>query len=83
MTISLNWGDKLTVIQKNILKIIENDKSISIVALAKRNKLGTTAIENNLSKLKKAGIIKRVGPARGGHWVIVQKYDLIHIAVCS
>ena len=38
--------------------------------LAEKIDLGTTAVENNISKLKKKGLLKRVGPAKGGHWKI-------------
>jgi predicted HTH transcriptional regulator len=27
-------------------------------------------LKNNIEKLKKEGILKRVGPAKGGHWKI-------------
>lgn len=30
-------------------------------------------IKYNLSKLKKEGKIKRVGPDKGGHWEIIKK----------
>jgi len=33
--------------------------------------ISTTAVENNLAKLKAKKILKRVGPAKGGHWEIV------------
>jgi ATP-dependent DNA helicase RecG len=30
-------------------------------------------VEWNLRKLKSEGIIKRVGPAKGGHWEVIDK----------
>ena len=29
------------------------------------------AVEKHLAQLKKAGILKRLGPAKGGHWDVV------------
>ena len=36
--------------------------------IAKQLKLGTTAIENNIAKLKEIGLLKRIDPAKGGYW---------------
>ena len=38
--------------------------------LSQKIGLGTTAIENNIAKFKEKGILKRVGPAKGGHWEV-------------
>ncbi|AAM31358.1 hypothetical protein MSMAW_2928 [Methanosarcina mazei WWM610] len=58
---------------ENQLEIIEkiiNDPQISIVELSQRIGISTTAIENNIAKFKEKGILKRVGPAKGGHWEV-------------
>jgi ATP-dependent DNA helicase RecG len=36
--------------------------------------LGTTrrAVEKQIAKLRKEGRIRRIGPARGGHWEVIQ-----------
>ncbi len=41
--------------------------------LSQKIGLGTTAIENNITKFKEKGILKRVGPAKGGHWEIIDE----------
>lgn len=33
--------------------------------------ISSTAIDNNITKLKKIGIIERIGPAKGGMWKII------------
>ena len=48
---------KLGKTEKMILQIIENNSDITINILAKKLHLGSTAIENNLSKLKQKGLI--------------------------
>ena len=30
-------------------------------------------IEENISKLKQKGILKRIGPAKGGYWEVIEK----------
>lgn len=41
--------------------------------LSKNIKISTTAIEKNLAKLKNKGVIKRVGPDKGGYWEIIRR----------
>ena len=50
---------------------IGDNKFVTISELSLILKISTTAIENNLSRLKKKGILRRVGPAKGGHWEVV------------
>ncbi|MEA2055560.1 MAG: hypothetical protein U9O49_01855 [Candidatus Thermoplasmatota archaeon] len=38
-----------------------------------RGNLSKKSVEYNIAKLKKKGLLKRVGPAKGGHWEIVEK----------
>jgi len=33
--------------------------------------ISTTATDKNLAKLKRKGVLRRIGPARGGHWEVV------------
>ncbi len=37
-----------------------------IVGITEKN------IRNNIAKLKNLNIIKRVGPAKGGHWEVIK-----------
>ena len=63
-------GDKLGDKQKHILRIVGANPKVSISQLSKMLGISQTAIENNIKKLRNAGIIHRVGPARGGHWEV-------------
>ena len=58
--------------QLKILFLIILDKNISIITLAKKIKISTTAIEKNINTLKDKGFIKRVGSASSGHWEVVK-----------
>ena len=53
-----------------ILDAIATNPHITINELSDQVGIGTTAIENNLKKLKGKGMIARVGSARGGSWKI-------------
>jgi ATP-dependent DNA helicase RecG len=35
--------------------------------------ISSTAIENNIKKLKKKGLIERVGADKGGYWRVIKK----------
>jgi len=59
-----------------ILEEIEQNPSITRKELSVQTGLSVRGVEWNLNKLKKEGIIKRIGPAKGGHWEITENnYD--------
>jgi len=70
-------------LQKDLIKLNKNQKRI--VAEIKKNNfitqkelskiVGITEknIRNNIAKLKNLNIIKRIGPAKGGHWEVIEK----------
>lgn len=58
--------------QKRILQLIVRKPRISKKAMAETIGISTTAIDNNLTKLKKKGILRRVGPDKGGHWEVIR-----------
>ncbi len=66
-------GEKLGENQKKILNLVKEDRFITIPELSRGLKISTTAIENNIVKLKKRGLLRRVGPAKGGHWKIAER----------
>ncbi len=56
-------------------KIVENisaNPAITIPELAEIIGVSERTIERHLQKLQKDGLLKRVGPKKGGHWLIVQ-----------
>ena len=58
--------------QKQILQLVKDNPYISKKELSEIIGISTTAIDKNIVKLKKEGLLKRVGPAKGGHWEIVE-----------
>lgn len=65
-----NFGENRTK-NKIIVAIQENPKT-SAKSMAKQLGITTRAVEKNLSSLKADGIIERIGPAKGGYWVVKQ-----------
>jgi ATP-dependent DNA helicase RecG len=65
-------GDRLGDNQLLILESLKNNPYLSLSQLSSIVGISQTAIENNVSILKKAGLLKRIGPAKGGHWEITE-----------
>ncbi len=66
------WGNKSTATRLRIVQAMRQNPRITTVELA--NQLGltsTTGIDKHLKAMREAGCIRRVGPARGGHWEVV------------
>jgi len=64
-------GEKLGETRQTILDRLHRDPAVTIVKLADGLDLSTTAIEKQISILKEQGYLKRVGPAKGGHWKVL------------
>jgi ATP-dependent DNA helicase RecG len=65
-------GVKLGVKQATIVKLIAANKHITIIEIAKKLGISSTAVENNIAKLKVSGIIRREGADKTGHWVLLE-----------
>lgn len=75
-------GEKLTESRKKkvksrekIIALLSQDNSLSATALAERIGITSKAVEKHIAKMKAEGILKRVGPDKGGHWQVVEKTD--------
>ena len=49
------------------------DPSISASNMAKKIGISDRAVEKNIAALKKRGVLRRVGPAKGGHWEVLDE----------
>ncbi len=65
-------GARLGENEEKILDLIIKDNYITTKELSDKIGISTTAIDNNIAKLKQKGILKRIGPAKGGHWEITE-----------
>ena len=57
--------------QKAIVDIIEINPQVTISQVAEQLKLNMRGIAKHFKNLQAQGIIRRVGPDKGGHWEVV------------
>ena len=65
------WGAPVLAKRRKIAEAILQDRRVTIHQLATILSMGTTAIENHLKAMRQQGCIRRVGPAKGGHWEVL------------
>ncbi len=53
-----------------ILDMLSKDGSLSAATLARRIGISPKAVEKHLANLKAAGLLRRIGPDKGGHWEV-------------
>jgi ATP-dependent DNA helicase RecG len=68
-------GERLGETEGRVLFLIHRDSRISTRVLADEIGVSTTSVDKTLARLKDKGILRRVGPARGGHWEILDDAD--------
>jgi len=56
--------------QRKMLDLIKRNPRVSKKELSAKIGISTTAIDKNIAQLKKKGILRRVGPDKGGHWEV-------------
>ena len=59
--------------REKIISLLCEDDRLSAVALAEKIGITAKAVEKHLARLKSDGIIQRIGPAKGGKWVVYDK----------
>lgn len=64
------WSE-LTKKQSAVMRIIKENPSISRKALAAQLGINESAVQKHIEHLKKKEAIRRIGPAKGGHWEII------------
>ena len=55
-----------------ILEAIKNEPTISRTKLAEQCGITPDGIKWQMKKLQERGVLKRVGPDKGGHWEIIE-----------
>ena len=63
---------KTDLTEELIIAAILADNKISISKIALEIGKGITVTKEYVNKLKTKGLIKRIGPAKGGHWEITK-----------
>lgn len=62
---------ELSVRQRIIVGLIEENPYISIAQMNKKMKVSKSTIQRDIAKMN--GIVKRVGGDKGGHWEIIKQ----------
>jgi ATP-dependent DNA helicase RecG len=65
--------EKLSPNERTLYDLIRNNPSISKAAMSAKGNLTKKSVEYNLVKLKTNGLIRHVGPDRGGYWEVVDR----------
>jgi predicted HTH transcriptional regulator len=55
-----------------IVEFMRENSLITIPELAKKIGVTERSVERNIQKLQDSGIVRRVGPAKGGHWEVLK-----------
>lgn len=69
-TITKKAKDTTTKIPGKLLALIDEDPFITLTDMAKQVRVTESGVRYHLKKLKRDGIIKRVGHSKGGYWKI-------------
>ncbi len=69
------WKGELSENQVVILRAIHVNHKITHPQLSKSIGIGTTTINNNIRKLKKIGLLERIGTDKSGYWSIAFRAD--------
>ena len=72
-----NGGQKITPKQFNVLELIKKDPSISRKDIAEKLQINESAVQKHLDALRVKGVIKRMGPDKGGYWEVLSPHVLI------
>ena len=59
-----------------ILSLINENPKITREELSAKTGLTIRGVEWNLAKLKQKGLLKRIGPAKGGYWEIIENSEV-------
>ena len=68
-----NAVESLTDNQKIIVSEMRKNPSVSKAELGVLLGIHSSNVDRNIQKLRHMGLIVRVGPAKGGHWEVVEK----------
>jgi len=63
---------KTNEIENRILIVISEDYHVSIPEIAEKIGKWITSTKEYLNKLKKSGLLKRIGPPKSGHWQVLE-----------
>jgi ATP-dependent DNA helicase RecG len=64
--------DTLKGTQKTIVEIVISNPNVTIPEVARQLNLNPRGIAKHFKVLQDKGVIRRVGPDKGGHWEVIE-----------
>ncbi len=64
-------AEKLAAAEIKIIRLVGRMPAISKQEIMRRGRLSKKTVEYNIQKLKQKGILRRIGPDRGGRWEVI------------
>lgn len=61
------------LVRLKIIELLEKEPNLSITELALRLSKARSAIQKHIQFLSNKNLIRRIGPAKGGHWEVIKK----------
>ena len=61
---------------EKILEFLKQEPSLSAKALAEKMNITSRAVEKQIALLKKTGKLRRIGPAKGGYWLVSNQPEI-------
>lgn len=66
------FGESSQKSSQKIIVLVSKNRNVTTEEMATAIGISGRAVKKQLSKLKQQGIIKRIGPDKGGYWEVVQ-----------
>ncbi len=61
--------------REKIMALLSQDNTQSAATLAERIGITAKAVEKQIARMKADGVLRRIGPDKGGYWQVVEKTD--------
>ncbi|MDO5527301.1 MAG: winged helix-turn-helix domain-containing protein [Prevotella sp.] len=61
---------KGTTTRKSIISLISNNPNITTTQMATALGINRSAVSKHIKRMQAEGVIRRVGPDKGGHWEV-------------
>ena len=69
--ITENIVEKLSTTRAKIVRIIWKNPNATALSISKEIDIASRNVQEHLRKLQEQGVIRRIGPDKGGHWEII------------
>lgn len=61
--------------REKIIALLSQDSTLSAAALAERISITAQTVEKQIARMKADGVLRQIGPDKGGYWQVVEKTD--------